>query len=247
MLIIRIVTAGAMLVAMAGAAAAQTDDGATPGKPILLLQVSQPAKAKPNAHTKFVRKHKAKTARKFASRKTHFAARKDDPPPADTTALAPAAAASIAPAAAADVTAASVWPADTATSPAAVAVPAPPDAPPAPPQSPPSATAGGGETAQVPSLDQVNAADLATGAPRDSAPALAPVDQAGGQQDTVPAVALAQQAGGKSRDAWYEGLLATLGGALAAASVAWFLIGFAPPRRDDRDRILIYETERMTR
>jgi hypothetical protein len=33
------------------------------------------------------------------------------------------------------------------------------------------------------------------------------------------------------RDAWFEEILATLGGALAAGSVAWILIGAAPRRR----------------
>ena len=49
----------------------------------------------------------------------------------------------------------------------------------------------------------------------------------------------------KSRDLWYEKLLAALGGAFVASSVAWLLIGWAPPRR--MEPMLTYETERMRR
>jgi len=49
----------------------------------------------------------------------------------------------------------------------------------------------------------------------------------------------------KSRDLWYEKLLAALGGAFVASSVAWLLIGWAPPRR--MEPMLTYETERMAR
>jgi len=48
---------------------------------------------------------------------------------------------------------------------------------------------------------------------------------------TAPTVALAQQDNSNDgRDAWFEEVLATLGGALAAGLVAWFLFG-APPQR----------------
>jgi hypothetical protein len=49
--------------------------------------------------------------------------------------------------------------------------------------------------------------------------------------DTPPAptVALAEQ-DDDSRDAWFEEILATLSGALAAGAVAWFLFGAAPRR-----------------
>jgi hypothetical protein len=46
----------------------------------------------------------------------------------------------------------------------------------------------------------------------------------------VPTVALAEQ-DDDSRDAWFEEILATLSGALAAGAVAWFLFGAAPRRR----------------
>jgi hypothetical protein len=47
----------------------------------------------------------------------------------------------------------------------------------------------------------------------------------------APAVATAQQDNSdNSRDAWFEEILATLGGALAAGAVAWFLFGTVPQR-----------------
>ena len=47
----------------------------------------------------------------------------------------------------------------------------------------------------------------------------------------APAVAVAQQDNSDdSRDAWFEEILATLSGALAAGAVAWFLFGAAPRR-----------------
>ena len=103
-----------------------------------------------------------------------------------------------------------------------------------------------GSAVQISSPDEVNAIDLAADAPQEPAPTS---NTQPDEQMAAPAVvALVQQDDGKtSRDVWYEELLATLGGAFAAASVAWLLIGFAPPRRDGRDRMLIYETERMTR
>jgi hypothetical protein len=51
--------------------------------------------------------------------------------------------------------------------------------------------------------------------------------------DTRPAPAVAaalEDNSDDSRDAWFEEILATLGGALAAGAVAWFLFGAAPQR-----------------
>ncbi len=66
-------------------------------------------------------------------------------------------------------------------------------------------------------------------------------------QPVVATASVAQQDDGsdKSRDLWYEKLLMTLSGAFVASSVAWLLIGSAPPRRSEP--MLTYETERMTR
>jgi hypothetical protein len=231
-----IVTAGAALI-MVGSASAQTAGSAAPGKPISLLQVLlHPAKAKANAktkpHTKLAHSHTAKSGKKFASRKTHLAVRREDPAPSSEVAAPEAATAT-------------VWPAVDTNSSAAVApelaAASAPDA-----QSSLSEMVVDGRTVQIAAPDEVNAIDLAADEPHE----IAPVQDSGADRDQPSAafVALARQDDGdKSRDAWYEELLATLGGALAAGSVAWLLIGFAPPRRDGRDRMLIYETERMTR
>jgi hypothetical protein len=51
--------------------------------------------------------------------------------------------------------------------------------------------------------------------------------------DTLPAPAVAAALADNSddsRDAWFEEILATLSGALAAGAVAWFLFGAAPQR-----------------
>jgi hypothetical protein len=69
-------------------------------------------------------------------------------------------------------------------------------------------------------------------------------------ETTQPVVAMAaavqqDSSSDKSRDLWYEKLLATLSGAFLASSLAWLLIGSAPPRRSEP--MLTYETERMTR
>lgn len=223
MLNIRIITAGAMLVMMAGVAAAQSNDSATAGKPISLLQgLLHPAKEKSRSHTKSAHRHTAKSAKHFASRKNHLLVPSDNsasaasafPVVAQTT---PAAEAASTAETTAETTAASVWPADTATSlPAASRVAdAASDGQPSPAQSSTSAMAVDSSAVQVSSPDEANAIDLAADASHPATPAV---------------VALARQDDGQnSRDAWYEKLLAILGGAFAAASVAWFMIGSAPP------------------
>jgi hypothetical protein len=230
-----IVTAGAALI-MAGSASAQTAGSAAPGKPISLLQVLlHPAKAKANAkinpHTKLAHSHTAKSGKKFASRKIHLAARREDPAPSSE-------------AAAPEAAAATVWPAaDTSSSAATAPEPAATSAPDA--QSSLSEMVVDGHTVQIAAPDEVNAIDLAADEPHEIAREQQ-IHKDDGPLES-PRIALARQDNDESRDAWYEELLATLGGALAAGSVAWLLIGFAPPRRDRRDRMLIYETERMTR
>ena len=232
---IRIITAGAMLVMMASAAAAQTDGTAAPGKPMSLLQgLLHPAKEKLKAHTKFAHRHTAKSGRHFASRKRHLVAQSDDL--ASAASPSPAAAQTT-PAAetvpAAETTKTSFWQAEIATSLPAPVADATSDGQPAPAQPSSTAMAADASAVQMSSPDEVNAIDLAADTSHEAAPVV---------------VAPAQRDDGKnSRDAWYEELLVILGGAFVAASVAWLLIGLAPPRRDGRNRMLIYVTERMTR
>jgi hypothetical protein len=74
---------------------------------------------------------------------------------------------------------------------------------------------------------QVAAAEPSTSGDQNAATSNAAADP-----QPVPAVAAAQQDDSNdSRDAWFEEILATLGGALAAGLVAWFLFGTAPQRR----------------
>jgi hypothetical protein len=118
----------------------------------------------------------------------------------------------------------------------------------------------GGHTVQIASPDQVNAIDLAAdadqqdqkAAPGKTADAQTPpnamttqnedaddpqttdgdgADAADAQAAPRQVVAFAREADGASHhSSWLAELLATLGGALAAGSVAWFLIGSAPQR-----------------
>ena len=121
-----------------------------------------------------------------------------------------------------------------------------------------------GHTVQITSQDEINALDLAAGDATANAPPQPPAGQADATADTpatadnitaadskpadTPVIAFAERDDtDKGRDVWYENLLATLGGVLAAASAAWFLLGSAPPRRNGSEPMLTYETEPMRR
>jgi hypothetical protein len=86
-----------------------------------------------------------------------------------------------------------------------------------------------GHTVQIAAPDEVNAIDLAADEPHDVA--AVPNDRADMQRASDPVIAFARQddndSGGQS---WITELLATLGGALAAGTVAWLVI-FATPQR----------------
>jgi hypothetical protein len=72
---------------------------------------------------------------------------------------------------------------------------------------------------------------VASAAPSLSNDQNAATSNAAADTQPAPAVAVAQQDNSDdSRDAWFEEILATLGGALAAGAVAWFLFGAAPRR-----------------
>jgi hypothetical protein len=210
MLSIRIVTAGAILAFAVNAAAAQ--DGDAPGKPISLLQLlTHSSEAKTSAaktsaaktwpHAKFEAKPAATQPIRAAKHFHHHAARF---------------------AAATEDPAAPVEPAPTAEQtpePASWSAQAAIDA--APPSIWP---AGNAPTfAGVPDPEpKVAAAVLGLGSDRNTATSNAVAD-------TQPVVALARQADSENgRDVWFEEILATLGGALAAGSAAWFLFGAAP-------------------
>ena len=72
---------------------------------------------------------------------------------------------------------------------------------------------------------------VASAAPSLSSDQNAATSNAVADTQPAPTVALAQQDNSDdSRDAWFEEILATLGGALAGGAVAWFLFGAAPQR-----------------
>jgi hypothetical protein len=221
MLILRFVTAGAVLAMAVGAAAAQSATGETAGKPVSLLQVlSQPATATTPAkpHAKLATRH---TARRWAKKSHEHAAETMAEPeqPAPDTANTPPANTS-----AVNAPAANVWTTDAAPLPGIATDATAPTVIPAVDQNL-SEIVVGGHTVQIATPDEANAIDLA--ADRQTTPQAA-VDA---QAAPAPAVALAEP-DDQARNTWYEELLATLGGALAAGVVAWFLImGGGPPQR----------------
>jgi hypothetical protein len=218
MLMIRFITAAAvvvMAVGAAGAAAAQTAAGDTAGKPVSLLQVlGQPATATTPAkpHTKYATRHTRRWAKKSHERPTDTAAEPDQPA-TDAANASPA-----------NAPAASAWANDAAPLPGVANDATAPTVIPAIDQNL-SELVVGGRTVQIATPDEANAIDLAA----DHQMTATPVADA--QATAAPAVALAQP-DDPQRDTWYEELLATLGGALAAGLVAWFFIlGGGPQQR----------------
>jgi hypothetical protein len=276
MLNTRIATAGAILIAMAGAAAAQSDTsqapGQEPGKPVSLLQMlfkpnnpqtpadaeatgtaDTPVAAETPARTKIVHQHWHH--RRYAHRKSH-PTRDDQAAAMPSDAQGDAQHANAAPAAV------------TFDAPATVSLSGMEATPPAPVE--PSAMVVDGQTVQISSQDEINALDLAADSAAPDAPPQPAAEQSNPANDTmaiadapaannmptadgepadIPVIAFAERTDGdNSRDIWYEDLLATLGCLLAAASAAWFLIGRAPPRRNGPgEQMLVYEIERMRR
>ena len=228
MLSLRIVAASAVLLIGIGAAGAQTATDSAPGKPISLTPAVQPAKAKTKLHTKPA----PKIARK-SHRKAHHtvAAAK----PAESRAKV-AKAADTAPAAIA-------WPplpqapASAADVPASTPVSAFASEPAAQPHL--SEMVVDGQTVHIASPDDVNELDLA--ATKSGNGAAAAVESEVAEPTTSapaplkPAVTSATEAAAKknespiSKTSWYLETFAALGGAVAAGSIAWFLIG-APQR-----------------
>lgn len=230
MLTIRLITAGAVLVMAVGAAAAQSTD--TAGRPFSLFQVLSPPPATTEttttttttettttalspharvAHKRVVRHWAKKSHEHDSAEQTETT----EPKPPEQTGQDAAAASEVA-----APPAASVWTDGGATPLPGVATNATaPTVIPAVDQNL-SAVVVGGHTVQVATPDEFNAIDLAAS----HEPAL----QAAADTSTAPAAspsaAALAQPDGHARDVWYEELLATLGGALAAGVVAWFLV-----------------------
>lgn len=235
MLRIGIIAAGAIFPALlivsgmvSGSATAQTATDATPGKPIQLLQTVQQGKPQARLQARSAARAAAKPSVKsrVAYRKKprpHLAAaargRQLSRPP-----ITEAAASSAAPAAATTIAA--------ATPPLAAA-------PLKPARS--SEVVAGGHPVQVASSDAGETIELSanndnmpanetppTGATL-SAPPMRDVAEA--PKSDAATVAVAQQQRGEIGGAsWILQVLAALGGAITAGSVAWFLIGSMPQR-----------------
>jgi hypothetical protein len=214
MLGIRIAAAGACILLLSGltivGAAAQTaaSSTATPGKPLQLLKIfQQSSKAKAKPHVKIVAKSSAKRAVRIAAgRKTHThiaAAQRQRLRAPEQVASAPPSENS--------------WPAVNSAVPADVAFAPPALQPTAAPTEPaPSQFVVAGQTVQLASPDNVNEIDLTA--------------EAEPKSDSMNAVPPPQQGSDVGSTSWILQVLAALGGAVAAGSVAWFLIGSTPQR-----------------
>ena len=234
----RFSTAGAVVLLVsgltAGSAAAQTAAGDTPGKPLQLLKiVEQPSRPKTRPH--------AKTGA-LKSSKTHVAKLERRRPHAQAqTAAAPAPASALS---AANSTAPMSF---------AAAEPAPASQLAPTPGAPvPSELVVGGQTVQVASPNAVNDIDLAardkdaqestaapSGATASTAAASSAATGAVAAADTTEPTAKSDSMNAASAPppgspvgstSWLLQVFAALGGAVAAGSVAWFLIGSVPQR-----------------
>jgi hypothetical protein len=211
---LRIATAGAaLLVLTAGTTIAQPTGTAT-SKPISILKILAPTdntRTRPHSH-----RAGAPTWKSHAT--AHQKAR-------HLLAVAPAGAVQ-----------ADVWGDAEATTATQVASDEPEQQGAAAAETEPTALVVGGRPIQVVSPDDANEIDLAADVPEvpatkgprsDIAEATQPP-----QVETV-AVAQAHEPSPAGTSAWVAQLLAAIGGAMAAASVAWFLIGSAPQRTYD--------------
>jgi hypothetical protein len=237
MLSIRIVAGGALaLVMTAGGAMAQTATDAPAGKPIQLLQIlSQPDKTKMKAHPR--RALKTATVSGKRSGKRHFLAAKERP----ARVLARAKPIHVAEAGGGPTAAAAdVWRDATAATPSA-ATPAPVNVaatqavppPPAVGVPDPSELVVGGQTVHVASPEDANEIDHAADAQPTPVPAASPAVAAAPTAAVTETVAAAQTAEEPSHvgsASWIAQVLAAVGGAVAAGSAAWFLMGSAPQR-----------------
>jgi hypothetical protein len=218
MLRIRIFTAGAIVAVIlaAGGAAAATND--QPGTPLALLAgLKPPHQAKAAIHAKVGDKTAVKVAqKKFAKRHDTVAAKEstDTPQPANT---APE----------------NSWPAPEQTAPENAAAAQPMSvATPATDAPAMSEMVVNGQTVQIASPDEANDIDLAA----DDRNAAASTPMLDDRADAAPtpapivAVAMREDASPVRSASWIAQVLAALGGAIAAGSVAWFLIGSGPQR-----------------
>jgi hypothetical protein len=227
-----LIAAIAVTIAATASAQAATDQA---GQPMALLAgLPPPHTAKPAAAAKktativkktAVRKHFAKHAKmttkyaKLTSKKHYQIAAADTEGPA-------AAPSTPAPAAAVRPLADAAMPADSAAA-------TPPESAPSDATTP-SAVVVGGQTVQVVAPEEVNQIDLTAD---DQTPTAAARFEGQGTMPATQTVLAApvhedgsQNAGPLGSASWFAQVLAALGGAFAAGTVAWFLIGSGPVR-----------------
>jgi hypothetical protein len=211
---LRIATAGAVLLVLTAGTTIAQPTGTATSKPISILKILAPSdntRTKPHAHRAGVLTWKSHAA---AHQRTRH-----------LLAVAPAAAAQ-----------ADVWGDAEATKAMQVASDEP-EQQGAAAETGPTALVVGGRPIQVVSPDDANEIDLAADAPEVPATKGPRSDIAEATQPPrVESVAVAQaqeQSPAAGTSAWVAQLLAAIGGAMAAASVAWFLIGSAPQRTYD--------------
>jgi hypothetical protein len=206
MLSIRIVTAGAVLAFAVSAAAAQdSDTTGQPGSLLKMLMHSSEATTAPEAkpEAKHVSPKPIRTARHFHHHATRIATATEDPAAPSEPAPAMEQTPTLEPAS---------WSAQAAIDAA-----------------PPSLWPAGNAPIFAGVLDsepQVAAAEPSVSSDQNAATSNVVADR-----QPAPVVAVVQQDNrDDGRDAWFEEILATLSGALAAGAVAWFLFGAAPQR-----------------
>ncbi len=211
MLSIRIVTAGAVLAFAVSAAAAQ--DGDTPaGQPGSLLKMlmhstETTTAPEPKLEAKHVSPKPIRATRHFHHHATRVATATEDPAPPNEPAQSPAPTIEQPPTL------------EPATWSARAAIDA----------APPSIWPAGNAPIFAGVLN--SEPQVASAAPTLSSDQSAATSNAVADPQPAPAIAAARQDDSNdSRDAWFEEILATLSGALAAGAVAWFLFGAALQR-----------------
>lgn len=208
MLKFRIITAGAILAFAASAAAAQSNDNDVTSTPISLFRLLfHTTEAKPEPQAKPEPTHAAnkpiRTVRHFHRHATRVAAATEDSAPLVEPPTPPEQTLAVQPTA---------WSAQAAIDAA-----------------PPSIWPAGNAPIFAGVLD--SEPQIASAEPSLSGDPNAATSNAAADTQPAPVVALAQQDNSDDgRDVWFEEILAALGGALAAAAIAWFLFGAAPRR-----------------
>jgi hypothetical protein len=229
MLSSRIVAAGAAVaiaitLTLSGASAQIVTDSQI-GKPLSLL-----AGMRPPAQKLAAKKSATRTRRKIASQqhdKVAVTQSEDNMAPRDMPSQNTP---SQEPSASAQPVFSNVWPGTEGTVQAEGTPAAPVESAPSSDALAKNALVVDGETVQIASPDQVNAIDLAA---NDNGAAKAPAvnADAGPRAHVAFAAPARKTASGVGSASWIAQVLAALGGAVAAGSIAWFLIGGSGPQR----------------